>query len=163
MRPEQRREIRAVLSSVRKADEEAAYHELALRAYKMRQSGEDWVSIAEKCGISINEARTLVGDAIAQASALVGDGTRVQVLEMELSRLDVLQKSLWQQAVEGDTRSVETVLKVMHARARLLGLDELSTQNSQAAATTVVIASGSNEEYVAALKQIVDRPREDDE
>jgi hypothetical protein len=43
--------------------------------------------------------------------------------EMELSRLDALQSACWEQALTGELRAVEAVLKVMHQRSRLLGLD----------------------------------------
>ncbi len=47
-----------------------------------------------------------------------------QYREMELSRLDALHSACWGQALAGDLRAVEAVLRVMQQRARLLGLDE---------------------------------------
>lgn len=43
--------------------------------------------------------------------------------EMELSRLDALQSACWEQALAGELRAVDAVLRVMHQRSRLLGLD----------------------------------------
>jgi len=44
--------------------------------------------------------------------------------EMELTRLDALQSSCWEQALAGELRAVEVVLRVMEQRRRLLGLGE---------------------------------------
>ena len=43
---------------------------------------------------------------------------------LELERLDALQRSCWDAALEGDIASVDRVLKVIAARVRLLGLDQ---------------------------------------
>lgn len=45
------------------------------------------------------------------------------IRDMELGRLDSLQRGLWQAATDGDTDAARTVLKVMKRRAALLGLD----------------------------------------
>lgn len=42
--------------------------------------------------------------------------------EMELARLDALQAGCWEAAMTGDRTAVETVLKVIEQRGRLLGL-----------------------------------------
>lgn len=49
----------------------------------------------------------------------------VEVLELELQRLDDLLKGLWPLAARSnpDTKAVDRVLKIMERRARLLGLD----------------------------------------
>ena len=54
--------------------------------------------------------------------------------ELEASRLDALQAALWQDAVDGNTQAVQTVLKIMDQRAKLLGLHAVvvSTGASQA-------------------------------
>lgn len=45
------------------------------------------------------------------------------VREAELARLDRLMQGVWTQALRGENRSVESVLKIMDRRAKLLGLD----------------------------------------
>jgi hypothetical protein len=42
---------------------------------------------------------------------------------VELARLDRLHKAVWQRAISGDIPAIETVLRLMERRARLLGLD----------------------------------------
>lgn len=46
------------------------------------------------------------------------------VREMELKRLNRMQRGLWQSAINGDTGAARTVVKLMKRRASLLGLDE---------------------------------------
>jgi len=44
--------------------------------------------------------------------------------DLELMRLDEMQRGLWEKAAAGDTQAVSAALRVMERRARLLGLDE---------------------------------------
>lgn len=46
------------------------------------------------------------------------------VREMELRRLDRMQRGLWEDATNGDTDAARTVVRLMKRRAKLLGLDE---------------------------------------
>jgi hypothetical protein len=43
--------------------------------------------------------------------------------ELELDRLDILQRTYWQPAVNGNLRAADFVLRVIDKRAKLLGLD----------------------------------------
>ena len=42
---------------------------------------------------------------------------------LELARLDALQVALWDDAVGGDVKAVNAVLRIIEQRSRLLGLD----------------------------------------
>lgn len=68
----------------------------------------------------------------------------------ELARLDALQATQWQAALEGDVQAVNTCLRVINARVRLLGLDQPEAREERA--PTVVLGS-SREEYLAGLKK----------
>lgn len=46
--------------------------------------------------------------------------------QLEIERLDALQRSCWDAALEGDIPSVDRVLRVIQARVNLLGLDQFS-------------------------------------
>ena len=45
-----------------------------------------------------------------------------ELRRLEVDRLDTLQVSIWDDAVKGDVRAVAAVLKIMHLRAKVLGL-----------------------------------------
>ena len=47
---------------------------------------------------------------------------REAVLQMELQRLDMMQAAVYRNAEDGDIHAQEAVLKIMHQRARYLGL-----------------------------------------
>jgi len=46
-----------------------------------------------------------------------------RMLDLELERLDYLQTSLWQEALKGDERKTDRILKIMERRSKYMGLD----------------------------------------
>jgi hypothetical protein len=46
-----------------------------------------------------------------------------ELREIELDRLDRLQRGIWERAKDGDIRAIDAVLRIIDRRARLLGLD----------------------------------------
>lgn len=49
--------------------------------------------------------------------------TAVQVLDLELARLDAMTAAIWPQAEKGDQFAIDRVLKIQDRRAKYLGLD----------------------------------------
>lgn len=60
----------------------------------------------------------------------------VQHRILELQRLDALQVGLWDQAIAGNVRAANAVLRIIEQRCRLLGLD---TPGQEFTAQTVVM------------------------
>ena len=56
---------------------------------------------------------------------------------LELARLDALQVALWDDAINGDVKAVNAVLRIIEQRSRLLGLDK---PGSVADARTVMMS-----------------------
>ena len=56
------------------------------------------------------------------------DGAVEEYREMELARLDSLQAALWPKAMDGDARAVDSILKIIDKRVRILGLDQVSAK-----------------------------------
>ena len=141
--------IKRVTKSKQQADALEERSRQARQAYELRQQGLSWWEVAERIGISETMAMKRVDEAISMASQLVDEYTKQTMLVMEVSRLDALQYAYWGDAVEGDVRAAEFVLKVAAQRAKLLGLDNL-----QQAAQTVntVIVQGTSSEYIEALR-----------
>ncbi|MEI2641443.1 MAG: hypothetical protein V9G10_03685 [Candidatus Nanopelagicales bacterium] len=56
------------------------------------------------------------------------DGREAEAVDqhriLELQRLDALQVGLWDQALAGDVKAVNAVLRIIEQRSRLLGLDK---------------------------------------
>jgi len=130
-------------------------NEMARKALEMRRSGRSLWSIAEYLGISERKANTLIADTLKEAADLVDAGHKRSLLAMEVDRLDELQSAVWQDAISGDRQAVETALKIIQARAKVLGLDNMPT--STITNNTIVVA-GTSEEYVAALRRVAELP-----
>lgn len=98
---------------------QAAYitHEKAL---KLRLAGATYEQIAKSVGY------TAKGAAYKAVESAMADSKREkadQILEIELMRLDTLQRAVWPAAVGGDRKAILTALQVMNRRAKYLSLD----------------------------------------
>lgn len=94
------------------------------RAISMRLAGIDYETIARELGYSDRSA------ACKDVSRALEQRTKEQqqsadaLRTAEVMRLDRLQLGLWSAAADGDPRAVETVIKVIDRRIKLLGLDQ---------------------------------------
>lgn len=93
------------------------------KAIQLRLAGADWTQIADALGYADRAAACKdVTRALEAHVATQRAGAEV-LRETELQRLDRLQRGLWPAAIAGDTKSADTVLRVIDRRMRLLGLD----------------------------------------
>jgi hypothetical protein len=86
---------------------------------RLRLAGCDYDEIAKAMHCSSTTARHHVHRALRDARR----DPAVTLLRLELDRLDRLQLSVWQRALNGDGEALDRVLKLMARRAKLLGLD----------------------------------------
>jgi orotate phosphoribosyltransferase-like protein len=139
-------------AATRKALEEAdnleRTNQLALKAYRMRKRGASWWDIAEELKITEEAASTLVRHKIREAAALVDRGAKLELLQLEIERLDEMQWAVYDKATKGDLKAVETVLKIQAQRVRFMGLDT----DDNLDATTIVVSTDPTE-YIRALKE----------
>lgn len=93
------------------------------KAVAARRQGFTYAEIAAVLGYAdASGARRAVMRALDRFA--VEDRSAVGELRaLELARLDEMQSALWSQATQGDLRAVDTVLKIIDRRVRLLGLD----------------------------------------
>jgi len=126
----------------------------AYQAYQLHLSGKDWEEVAKTIGYSSGKsAQVEVRQYITKAAVQMDNAKREEVLTLELSRLDALQAAVWDAAMEGDTKAVDSVLKVMSHRAKLLGL-ELLAQNTGTVTNNTVVVTGNSEEFIQSLKLV---------
>ena len=91
------------------------------KAVRLAATGMDYTQIAKQLGYHDRSgAYKAIRGALAAQQAEAVDELR----GLELERLDALQRSCWDAALEGDVASVDRVLKVIAARVRLLGLEQ---------------------------------------
>lgn len=124
------------------------------RAYKMRLGGADWEKVAKATGYaSPRGAQVGVRQYITKAAVEMDQLRREEVVNLEMERLDALQDAIWDQAMDGDTKAVDSVLRVMGQRAKLLGLDLVAggdlTQNT-------LVIQGDTDEFIRGLRLVRD-------
>lgn len=91
----------------------------ACRSVELMLNGRTYDQIAREVGFANRgTAHRVVAKALSERLADDIDELR----EMEVARLDALQASLWPKAEKGDVRAVNTVVRIIDKRCRLLGL-----------------------------------------
>jgi hypothetical protein len=124
------------------------------QAYELKKQGKTWAEVARIVGYEsaaaarVETMRWLTGLAVAKSTQ-----EREEILEMELERLDSLLNAVWDQAMTGDTKAVDSALKVINARAKLLSLDQLTATQTTQNFNTVVV-SGDSKDFISSLKLV---------
>jgi transposase-like protein len=89
------------------------------RAVEMALTGSSYQAIADELGYANRgTVYRLVKNALEDREVETIDELR----GLEVDRLDSLQVAIWEDAMTGDARAAAAVLKIMHIRAKLLGL-----------------------------------------
>jgi hypothetical protein len=123
------------------------------RAYSLALGGLNWEQVALQEGYpSANAARLDVKRYLDEGRSLVQDLTRKQLLERELSRLDLLQSAVWRKAMEGNLPAAGTALSIVRERIKLLRLDEDIRDDDETLTGTVVVG-GDESTYTRQLEQ----------
>lgn len=100
-------------------------HDRDLHALELRRQGLTYREIAERIDCAVPTAYKAVRRALAYGFTEPAEHVR----QLETERLDKLQAVHWRNAIDGDTKSTEIVLRIMERRARLLGLDAPTRTN----------------------------------
>jgi hypothetical protein len=142
--------------AIAKISAEETRIEMAKQAYLLRQEGRSWAQVAQVLDSEPNYVRHLVSDALREAAAMIDDTLKQELLSLEVGRLDTLQQAYWTDAITGDIKAAEYVLKVIQSRVRTLGL-ETNVQTEKVTNNTIVV-SGTPEEYINALRRVSELP-----
>lgn len=124
---------------------------------ELRRAGVTWAVIAERTGYASASGAYNAYQRIAERTIRP---KLEELRDMELDRLDRLQAGVWGKAINGEIRAVDSVLRIIDRRARLLGLDAPKELNVKAEVTNYDANSIDSE--VARLIAILDSsaPRE---
>jgi hypothetical protein len=91
-----------------------------LAVVELRREGKTWQQIAEV----VNYATAMgAWKAYQRACQRTLQEPTDEARRIELDRLDALQRTDWEPAVEGNLRAADFVLRVIDRRARILGID----------------------------------------
>lgn len=128
-------------------DKELAVQQRRKQSLTLRLSGMTYAEIAENLGVSNYTAWQDVNQALADIPKSEAD----QLREEEVGRLDRMQRAVWDAALAGDLQAMQTVLKIVDRRAKLLGLDapqqvELSGDADLDAVVRKIISAADNEQ-----------------
>jgi hypothetical protein len=105
---------------------------------------------------------TVYSNAVARITRLTVDAAYAgEVLKIELARLDTLQQSYWDAAVQGGYDALKAVLEIMKRRAMYLGLDAPAQANQSASSFVDVLASLSSHPAARAIPTLEGEPQHD--
>jgi len=126
----------------------------AYQAYQLHLGGKDWEDVAIRLGYANGKtAQVEVRQYITRAAVQMDTAKREEVLYLEMARLDALQSALWDDAMEGDTKAVDSILRVMGHRAKLLGLELMAGVDTSVTSRTVII-QGDTQDYIRSLQLV---------
>lgn len=126
----------------------------AYDAYQMRQRGSSWEQVCKTVGYSsVKVAQVELRRYLTDMAVRVDIENREEVLAMEMGRLDSLMEAVWDQAMTGDTKAVDSALKIISMRSKLLGLEAL-TQTAGTVTNNTVVVTGNTEEFIHSLKLV---------
>jgi len=101
------------------------------KAVELRKRGFSYDEIAEKLHYTNRSAAYKAVVAVLQRMDQEGAGP--EVLNLELARLDTMQRVLAPKVLKANTDAIHASLRVMERRAKLLGLDYNETRQADAA------------------------------
>ncbi|MBM4469919.1 hypothetical protein GS982_20240 [Rhodococcus hoagii] len=89
------------------------------KAMQLRLRGATIVQIAKVLDVSKSTAQRLVSEAITEIKR---EPTEL-VIDLELNRLDAMLTGIFPDAVKGDLKAIDRVLKLMERRSKYMNLD----------------------------------------
>lgn len=123
--------------------------EHARRVYEMRLGGKLPSEIAEDLKLPHDQVLRMISELFAHDADFLTSQERKFALGQEVMRLDRLQAAMWEQAMLGDPRSVDSVVKIIQTRARITGLEQVDPVINK---NLVLVMGDKEEDYIAALK-----------
>jgi len=116
-------------------------------AYKLRNQGYDWRTVASLTGYGDEAQARLSVQAYMQRTAMSQvQARRDEVLTMQMDRLDDLYRLAYAQASEGDLKGVDSCVRIVGQVSKLWGLEDKSEKITN---QTVVVTDA---EFAETLK-----------
>lgn len=98
------------------------------RVLELRRTGMSLTQMSKALGCAVETVRGHLHEALRQQREHVRE-TALEVLQLELSRLDEMQLRAWPEVIAADSptrhHAIASVLRIMDRRAKLLGLDRV--------------------------------------
>jgi hypothetical protein len=115
-------------------------------AMQYRIMGYTFEQIGDQLGVTRQAAHQMVLEGLAATLQEPSDELRT----LEVSRLDQMLVKVYEDAVKGDIRAIDSVLKIQERRAKLLGIDApvktaLTDPDGRPCPTVIRIVAADNE------------------
>ena len=121
------------------------------KALELRASGQSIRAIADKLGVSKSQVQRDIEKEL-QAAAEGRKKIAGLIIDLELAKLDALEKTAWEHIRAGELSAIDRVLRSMERRAKLLGLDKTSEAGD----------AGSLDDLVATIERMREGQRRGD-
>lgn len=93
------------------------------KTLELRAEGQSIRAIADQLGVSKSQVQRDIEKEL-QAAAEGRKKIAGLIIDLELAKLDALEKKAWEHIAAGELSAIDRVLRSMERRARLLGLDK---------------------------------------
>lgn len=120
------------------------------KTLELRAEGQSIRAIADKLGVSKSQVQRDIKREL-QAAAEERKKIAGLIIDLELAKLDALEKKAWKHIAAGELSAIDRVLRSMERRAKLLGLDRTGEAGD----------TGSLGDLVAVLEQMREARRGD--
>lgn len=122
----------------------------ATEAYNLMLGGKSHSEIAEILDIPYyRDVTRLLTERFRYDAARLTEAERKDLLALETLRLNALQAAVWPAAMMGDPKSVDSAVRIIAARAKINGLEQVDPVVQK---NLVLVMGEKEEEYIASLK-----------
>jgi hypothetical protein len=150
--PAKKRRSRVPAKSSRSSAPTKERWEKARQAYELLLGGKSHSEVAEILDIPhVDDVWRLMTERFQYDSARLTDAERKDILGMELLRLNALQAAIWPSAMMGDPKSVDSAVRIISARAKIAGLEQVDPVTQK---NLVLVMGDKEEDYIKALKAV---------
>jgi len=120
------------------------------KALELRAEGRTIRAIADKLGVSKSQVQR---DIEKELQAAAADRKKIAglIIDLELVKLDAIEKTAWEHIQDGELSAIDRVLRSMERRAKLLGLDKTGEAGD----------AGSLDDLVATIERMREARRGD--
>lgn len=126
---------------------------IAKKAFNLRLKGKTPSQIARELDMAESDVHHIIASTLNTAAQYVPAHEKAERVYLEEARLDALQEALWDSALYGDTKAVDSINKLINTRIKLFGLDQ---PDPNASKNTVLVIAAQEDEYIKTLKELAD-------
>src|SRR5262245_49437154 len=124
--------------------------EKAIQAYELLIGGKSHSEIAEILGIAhVDDVWRLLTERFKYDASRLNDQERKDIRALEVLRLNALQAAVWPSAMMGDPKSVDSAVRIIAARAKINGLEQVDPVVQK---NLVLVVGEQEDDYIAALR-----------